>query len=1107
MSDRATSVIGDVVRVLVVGDSEAIDETAAALSTAFDSVSVLRERVAADADQRLADTDVHCVVCAFDGLDSPSTFGRVRDADRDVPIVAVTDGSAAEEALEAGADDVLEPASSSRLVVTRVRNAAERYRLATERPGRRYRSILEESAAPVCVVDEGGAIDYVNAAIDDRMGYTPAELERTTLFRLIHPDDRASGRETLAEADDGGLGSTAQVTLRLGHADGTWHVADLHVVNRQPDPSVDGFVVTVTDPRPNGSEAEAFQAAIDRLDDAFFTVGPQWELRVFNEAAQTLFESAGETTGLWAERAGEAPSTDDGAKRPDRVEDRSQRVEVQSGTVVWDLLPDAIRGEFADRLREAAATGSVVEFETSLPSVDGRLAVTAYPSDSGLSISVSQRSDTEAPATDRDRFERFEAIVDALRDGIALLEGATITYANPALLDLTNAETLVGRDIETIVDDELSAAIKERSRSPLVRWMKPLTGALATDGERRSIDVSVIPLGSEETERTCCVIRDRRGSPAAAVSTLEAAVANLQRAENRSAVRESIVDAVATFTAADVVAWYSIDESVVRPTAVATSGPVADAELPPIDRRDAPLASVSDTDDAVVSDRDELEPFLSRSGIRGDRVLTVPIGEGNLLLATSGDPMGFDGIDLAPIETLARIATLALDRLVTDARCRDLERDLSDLEALVTLSDRIRDIERELFDADTRDAVERRLADGLVSLDATGEAGSIELAWIGDVAVGGDEVTPRTWAGRDGSFLETTAITADSDRGEPAGRTAATRESIVIADLDDRDLENGDLDDRGLEDDNLEGDERDRWLRLAVDRGFRAAISVPLSYDEFWYGTLTVYADRPGAFDERLRSICEHLATVAGYAITAIERKRALVSDSITELEVVVRADADPLTAFVHRIESSIDVRTVVPRSSGGTTIFCTIEDAEEEVIREAVSELEGIDSCRFVGTRANQSIVELVCDGETLAETLGDHGALLRSITPTGTRSRVVIELSSTVDVRSFVGMLDRKFPGTELAARREHDRAARPDRSFDAEIRDRLSERQLRTLETAYYSGFFEWPRESTGEDVADLLGVSQPTFSRHFRLAQQKLFTLLFDERSATGGTDGK
>jgi len=1052
VSDRATTVAGDVGRVLVVGDSAAIDETAAVLTTSLDAVSLVREQSLPDARRRLAETDVHCVVCAFDG---PEAIAQLRDGGakaQPVPIVAIADEEAATAALEAGATDVIGPTTPGRLVATRVSNAVERYRLATARPAPRYRSILDESATVVCVIDDEGTIEYVNASVEDRMGYTPAELGRTTLFQLIHPQDRASIRETVTEVARAELGSTARTTVRLGHATGTWHVSELHVVNRQSDPRVAGLVVTVLPPSPAEAAAEPVQTAIDRLDEAFFAVGPQWELRVYNDAARTLFGSA------------------DDAQTPEPV----------PGTVVWELLPDAIRGEFTDRLREAAATGSVVRFETSPSSAADRLAVTASPSETGVSVTARRVPDSEPLSVDRDRLARLEAIVDAIPDGVAVLADGTITDANAALFDLTEAETLVGTDIEALVDADLAAAIRERSRSPLVRWMEPLTGELLVDGEGRPIDVSVISLGPSPDDRTCCVIRDRRGSSAMAIDTLSDTVSRLGEATDRSTVYESAVDAIRSYTAADVAVWYAVDESVLRPRAVATPAPAADAELPAIDRRDDSLTRVFDTDGAAIADRDELEPFLSRSGIRGSRVLTVPIGENGLVLATSTEPTGFDRIDLDPIDTLATIVSLTLDGLESETQRRELERGQDTLESIVAQGVEIRELEAELFDADTREAAEERLAEGLLSIDAVETAGSIELAWVGSVATGGDEVTVQTWAGREGAFLDTLSIAADADVDEPTGRTAATRETTVIDDLEDA--------------------TRSEAQQLAVERGFRAAMSVPLVYDGFCYGTVTVYADRPTTFDARTRAVCEHLATVAGYVITAIERKRALVSDSATELELLVASDADPVTTVAHHLDSPIAIRTVAPRSSGGTTLFCAI-GTDEAAIRDAVAAVDGIDSCRFIASQPGDSLVELVCPDDTLAGTLAEHGAVLDSITPTEDRSRLVLELSSTVDVRSFVGMVDRTFPGTELTARRERDRSRRQARSFDAELRDRLSERQLRTLETAYHSGFFEWPRESTGEEVADSLGVSQPTFSRHFRLAQQKLFALLFEERSVS------
>jgi predicted DNA binding protein len=53
---------------------------------------------------------------------------------------------------------------------------------------------------------------------------------------------------------------------------------------------------------------------------------------------------------------------------------------------------------------------------------------------------------------------------------------------------------------------------------------------------------------------------------------------------------------------------------------------------------------------------------------------------------------------------------------------------------------------------------------------------------------------------------------------------------------------------------------------------------------------------------------------------------------------------------------------------------------------------------------------------------------------------------------------------------------------------------------LETAYFSGFFEWPRRNTGEDVAGAIGISSPTFHQHLRIAERKLLDATFDDARA-------
>ena len=58
------------------------------------------------------------------------------------------------------------------------------------------------------------------------------------------------------------------------------------------------------------------------------------------------------------------------------------------------------------------------------------------------------------------------------------------------------------------------------------------------------------------------------------------------------------------------------------------------------------------------------------------------------------------------------------------------------------------------------------------------------------------------------------------------------------------------------------------------------------------------------------------------------------------------------------------------------------------------------------------------------------------------------------------------------------------------------RLTTSHETDLEAAYYSGFSEWPRESSGEAVAESLDVSSPTFHQHLRTAERKFLTALLE-----------
>jgi len=62
-------------------------------------------------------------------------------------------------------------------------------------------------------------------------------------------------------------------------------------------------------------------------------------------------------------------------------------------------------------------------------------------------------------------------------------------------------------------------------------------------------------------------------------------------------------------------------------------------------------------------------------------------------------------------------------------------------------------------------------------------------------------------------------------------------------------------------------------------------------------------------------------------------------------------------------------------------------------------------------------------------------------------------------------------------------------------------LTNRQQEVLQTAFGMGYYEWPRDCTGQDVADELGITSATFSEHVFAAERKILAFLFGNAAKT------
>jgi predicted DNA binding protein len=77
------------------------------------------------------------------------------------------------------------------------------------------------------------------------------------------------------------------------------------------------------------------------------------------------------------------------------------------------------------------------------------------------------------------------------------------------------------------------------------------------------------------------------------------------------------------------------------------------------------------------------------------------------------------------------------------------------------------------------------------------------------------------------------------------------------------------------------------------------------------------------------------------------------------------------------------------------------------------------------------------------------------------------------------------------------------RPDDTvagLERRVRDRLTPKQEVALEAAHARGYYQWPRDSTAEDIADAFDLSAPTVHYRLRKAHQTVVGSLLEDRTA-------
>jgi len=356
------------------------------------------------------------------------------------------------------------------------------------------------------------------------------------------------------------------------------------------------------------------------------------------------------------------------------------------------------------------------------------------------------------------------------------------------------------------------------------------------------------------------------------------------------------------------------------------------------------------------------------------------------------------------------------------------------------------------------------LEDGVC--EAVAGVEGVSYAWLGTRRMT-DSVEPRATAPLDDNFERALEPTTGGEGG-PVGRALADREPAV-ASVD------------------AVADEERRTAAEA--RGVERVAAVPLQWSDALYGVLVTHAAREDALSPAFVAVLSEVGALVGAGLAASERRRRLHAGRLVELDLRV-TDAG---LFPYDATRDLDCRATMlgytDESAGFTVTFgITGPDATAERVRNATD-----DTVRVSEPPSGGVVVETTRPAGSVLGALADVGATLADGSVENGTAQLTARLAPGATIPAVVDRLDAVAATVSIASKREIDRA---DATHEDAL-DALTDRQRTVLTAAYENGYFEWPRDASGDDLADALDIAPATFHQHLRAAHRNLLDELLTE----------
>ncbi len=671
---------------------------------------------------------------------------------------------------------------------------------------------------------------------------------------------------------------------------------------------------------------------------------------------------------------------------------------------------------------------------------------------------------------------RRSVAMEAANEGIAIMnDGQEFVFVNAAYADLfgyADPDQVQNNGWRALLDDESIERIETEVLPALDEegaWRGELCG-VSRDGSQIDLNVGMTRLEDGGVVNVCSDI-SRQKTQERRLRGLNNMNRDLLQAENWEKIARLGLSTITECLPFEIVAVrrfdsdanvLELDEMTDKAATLLESRPAYDLELTYAGtayRRGEPVVNET-VDEPQMGD---YKSFAS---------LHVPLQEYGTLSVLTDDTSLLNEDVVEFVQLVGTALGMSVGRVKREEKLRKNRDELSRLNRITTV---VRGIIQSLVEASTRNEIERTICEQLTNSDL------YDYAWIGEVDVDNDDIAPRASAGIEMDVLRATTVMDIFDteadtimNAARAGEIETIKQYQLSEDTDDIKAE-------------VVDDKTERTEVIAV---------IPLSHGSQTYEVLIVSTTRSGTFDEGARAEFQLLGETAGFAISAAQNRQLLLSNRITELKFDVWDSRLSVVAISDELDCMCRLETAEPTPDGGIRSYLRANSIAGEAPEAATVEIQGIERLDVVGDTSDECLLEVV-RSDPLVEELAQTGANIRTAVAEHGEGEVVLEVPQSADIRKTVDKFQSLLPDSKLVAKRKRERDGTSVEEFEASVEKELTERQQAVLERAYEIGYFDWPRDSTAEEVAEALDISSPTLHQHLRMAEQKLISTLFDD----------